>query len=95
MTIYTFSRQASADELAAEMDRRGEVIEALEAIITSLRAELERKDAALRFYAERANYRSRIGMDSPISEDNFGDKARAALSAQKEEEAWPKTKSPH
>lgn len=41
--------------------------------------EIERLRAALSFYANRVNYVSRSGMDSPLRSDNFGDKARAAL----------------
>jgi len=37
MSVTTFSRQASPAEMAAEIDRRGTVIEALEAEIAAMR----------------------------------------------------------
>ena len=40
MSIVHANRQASVDEIAAEMDRRGKVIETLEAQISELRAKL-------------------------------------------------------
>lgn len=40
MTRLDFSRRASVDEIAAEMDRRGEVIERLEARIDALESAL-------------------------------------------------------
>lgn len=43
MTIATFSRQASVSEMAAEIDRRGAVIESLEAEVERLR-DLSRTD---------------------------------------------------
>jgi chromosome segregation ATPase len=39
MSIVTFDRRASIDEMAAEVDRRGTVIESLEAQVTSLEAD--------------------------------------------------------
>lgn len=45
MTIVTHQRPASADEIAAEMDRRGKVIEALEAERDRYRDALEAIDA--------------------------------------------------
>jgi hypothetical protein len=74
MSISTFERNASIAEMAVEMDRRGLVIERLEDTVHRLRTVLE-------FYATRTTYVSRIGMESPITNDNFGDRARAELSA--------------
>ena len=48
----------------------------------SLRAENERLREALEFYAHRPNYAARFGMDSHISRDNFGGRARAVLKEQ-------------
>lgn len=42
MSISTHSRRASIDEIAAEMDRRGRVIEELEAQLAAKDAEIER-----------------------------------------------------
>ena len=68
-----------------------EALNAAEATITSLRAELERKDAALRWYGEKGNYRTTITEDRlpglPLVVQDGGKVARAAISAQKEEEA--------
>lgn len=41
MTIVTASRQASTDEIVGEMDRRGHVIEQLEAKIQELEGEVD------------------------------------------------------
>lgn len=40
-------------------------------------------EAALDFYARRETYIARTGMDSPISRDNFGDRARSYLGGRK------------
>lgn len=72
MSISTFSRQATPQEMAVEIDRRGRVIESLE-------GEIQRLRVALEFYATHTNYISRIGMESPLTKDNFGDRARSAL----------------
>ena len=72
MPTITTNRAASTAERAAEMDRRGAVIEGLETEVARLRQALE-------FYAIRTTYVSRIGMESPIYNDNFGDRARSAI----------------
>ncbi len=41
MTIITASRNASVDEIAAEMDRRGHIIETLEAKVEELQGEVD------------------------------------------------------
>jgi len=46
------------------------------------RAQIKVKDEALEFYGRRENFIARTGMDSPISRDNFGDRARAARSGE-------------
>ncbi len=48
MPITTSTRRATNDEIAREMDRRGEVIERLEARIEALEAEVERLRTLLR-----------------------------------------------
>lgn len=47
MAIITNSRQASVDEIAAEMDRRGKVIERLEEKIGSLETALRTTESAI------------------------------------------------
>lgn len=47
-------------------------------------ATLREAEKALQFYTNRMTYVSRIGMDSPITKDNFGDIGRAALARIKE-----------
>jgi hypothetical protein len=74
MTVITTFRRASTDEMAREIDRCHAIIERYE-------AEMASKNKALDFYAHRQSYVARCGMDSGISKDNFGDRARAALSA--------------
>ena len=47
MSIVTHTRPATTNELAAEMDRRGEVIERLEAKIGSLETALRSAESAI------------------------------------------------
>lgn len=47
MSITTLSRRATVDEIAAEMDRRGEVIERLEEKIGSLETALRTAESAI------------------------------------------------
>lgn len=47
MTVIHSNRQATTDEIAAEMDRRGAVIEGLEAALAAKDAEIERLREAL------------------------------------------------
>lgn len=57
MSITTFDRTAGINEIAAEMDRRGTVIESLEATITELQAKvakLTKERDGLRDYAHDA-----------------------------------------
>ena len=48
MTVISLSRRASYDELAAEMDRRGRVIEGLEKQISQFKAAMKMPDAERR-----------------------------------------------
>jgi exonuclease I len=74
MTVITTFRRASTDEMAREIDRCHAIIERYE-------AEMASKNKVLEFYAHRPHYAARTGMESAITRDNFGDRARAILSA--------------
>lgn len=52
MSIVHSNRQATTDEITAEMDRRGEVIESLETALAAKDAEIERLKAALAPFAD-------------------------------------------
>lgn len=58
---------------------RDDTIKLQDERIARLEAQRDRLRDALRFYAERVNYVARSGMESPISRDQFGGRARAAL----------------
>lgn len=60
MSIIHIARRASVDEIAREMDRRGDVIESLEATIASLRKRVEELEGALEPFKVMADYHDDI-----------------------------------
>ena len=69
------ARLNSGAELQDLMRRYSELVDHAEAA----EAQNAKLKEALSFYAHRPHYASRSGMKSPVSDDNFGDRARAVL----------------